>query len=131
MSHIVTHVYSREQENGPRKNLRQPRVGRVASDAEGAAAEGRVLAGDLGPKPRGEWLKLVDRVEEALVGQGDWVDGADEQVLEIVEKVRAARQRKPRKAIAKAREEAGEEASDVVAVHTDRVMMEEPHPHGG
>ena len=87
--------------------------------------------GDLGPKPRGEWLKLVDRVEEALVGQGDWVDGADEQVLEIVEKVRAARQRKPRKAIAKGREEAGKEASDVVAVHTDRVMMEEPHPHGG
>ena len=85
--------------------------------------------GDLGPKPRSEWLKLVDRVEEALVGQGDWVEPADEQVLEIVEKVRTYR-RKQRRAAGKPKGEAGKERTDVVAVHTDRVQMEEPREAG-
>jgi hypothetical protein len=35
--------------------------------------------GDLGPKPRQEWLKLVHRVEEALVGQGDLFEASDEE----------------------------------------------------
>jgi len=47
--------------------------------------------GDLRPRPRTEWLKLLHRVEEALVGQGDWFDGADEEVQAIVAKVKAAR----------------------------------------
>ena len=86
--------------------------------------------GNLGPKPRSEWLKLVDRVEEALVGQGDWVDGADEQVREIVEKVRAARRRQQDLAAAKAKEQPDKETTDRVAVHTDRVEMKEGRAAG-
>ena len=99
--------------------------------------------GDLGPKPRADWLKLVDRVEEALVGQGDWVEDAkgkaDPQVREIVEKVRAARRGKPGraarsrqrdKAVAEAKAGTAETESDLVAVHTDRVTTEESREAG-
>lgn len=47
--------------------------------------------GDLAPRSRGEWLKLVDRVEEALVGQGDLLEDEDEEVRAIVRRVRQAR----------------------------------------
>jgi hypothetical protein len=39
--------------------------------------------GDLKPRPRAEWLKLAHKVEEALVGQGDLFDPADEEVQSI------------------------------------------------
>lgn len=47
--------------------------------------------GDLSPRPRGEWLKLAHKVEEALVGQGNLFEDADEEVRSIVAKVEAAR----------------------------------------
>jgi len=90
--------------------------------------------GDLGPKPRSEWLKLVDRVEDALVGQGDWVDPADEQVMEIVGRVRAYRCKNghARKSEPAPHEASTEEtvASEVVAVHTDRVEVREVREAG-
>jgi transposase len=90
--------------------------------------------GDLGPKPRADWLKLVDRIEEALVGQGDWEEGAksedDGQVREIVEKVRAARKRKQDGAVAETKAGGAEKDSDLVAVHTDRVTTEESREAG-
>ena len=40
--------------------------------------------GDLSPRPRAAWLKLVHRVEEALVGQGDLFEKPDAETLAIV-----------------------------------------------
>lgn len=49
--------------------------------------------GDLSPRPREGWLKLAHKVEEALAGQGDWLEGGDEEVRAIVAKVEGQRGR--------------------------------------
>ena len=33
--------------------------------------------GDLGPRPRAEWLKLAHKIEDGLIGQADLLDPAD------------------------------------------------------
>ncbi len=40
--------------------------------------------GDLGPRPRAEWLKLAHKIEDALVGQADLLDPADGEVAAIL-----------------------------------------------
>lgn len=45
--------------------------------------------GDLSPRPREEWLKLARKIEDALVGQDDLLDRDDNEVAEIVARVRA------------------------------------------
>lgn len=47
--------------------------------------------GDLSPRPGHEWLKLAHKIEDALVGQGDLLDGDEDEVTEIVRRVRARR----------------------------------------
>jgi transposase len=47
--------------------------------------------GDLSPRPRAEWLKLARKIEDALVGQDDLLDAADNEVADIVRRVRARR----------------------------------------
>jgi transposase len=47
--------------------------------------------GDLSPRPREEWLKLARKIEDALVGQSDLLDGDDGEVADIVRRVRARR----------------------------------------
>jgi transposase len=47
--------------------------------------------GDLSPRPREEWLKLARKIEDALVGQNDLLDRDDNEVAEIVARVRARR----------------------------------------
>jgi len=74
--------------------------------------------GDLKPRSRSEWLKLVHRVEDALVGQGElFCEGeSDAEVKAIVEKVR--------------RRQAGERPakdysdSDVISILPDEVTTE-------
>jgi hypothetical protein len=39
--------------------------------------------GDLSPRPRAEWLKLARKIEDALVGQDDLLDTADNEVADI------------------------------------------------
>jgi transposase len=70
--------------------------------------------GSLKPAPENEWLVLARKVEAALGGQEDLVE--DPRVERIVEQVRSS---KPKTA-----------ASDLVAVHTDRVGIEEPREAG-
>ena len=77
--------------------------------------------GDLHPRPRGEWLKLAHRVEDALVGQADWVEGEDREVEEIVRKVRQGKSTRGRP---RGRHRSEEQARELVAVHTDRVRTE-------
>lgn len=47
--------------------------------------------GDLGPRRRQEWLKLARKIEDALVGQSDLIDGDEDEVADIVHRVRARR----------------------------------------
>lgn len=78
--------------------------------------------GNLGPKPREEWLKLVHRVEEALVGQGDLFEAPDAETKAIVEKVldgHAKRCAAPAKA-----------HGAVVRVQSDEVRTEEHREAG-
>jgi transposase len=49
--------------------------------------------GDLGARSRAEWLKLAGRIEDALVGQGDWLDEADAEIADIVRRVTTRRLR--------------------------------------
>ena len=44
--------------------------------------------GDLGPRPRAEWLKLAHKIEDALVGQADLLDPADGEVAAILRRVK-------------------------------------------
>ena len=47
--------------------------------------------GDLSPRRREEWLKLARKIEDALVGQSDLLDGDEGEVADIVGRVRARR----------------------------------------
>src|SRR5215204_4462016 len=49
--------------------------------------------GDLSPRRRQEWLKLARKIEDALVGQSDLIDGDEDEVADIVRRVRARRTR--------------------------------------
>lgn len=80
--------------------------------------------GSLAPAPEEEWLALARKVEAALVGQ-QTLDG-DPRVDDIVQRVRADvdpdaddASRYPRP-----------DDSDIVAVHTDRVDVENPRQAG-
>lgn len=77
--------------------------------------------GDLSPRPRAEWLKLAQKVEVALVGQGDWIDGEDPEVEQIVQRIKEQHRKQETKARRKARQK---KEDDLVAVHTDRVSTE-------
>jgi transposase len=47
--------------------------------------------GDLGARPRAEWLKLAGKIEDALVGQGDMLDADDAEIADIVRRVKTRR----------------------------------------
>jgi transposase len=47
--------------------------------------------GDLGPRPREEWLKLARKIEDALVGQSDLLDAGEGEVADLVRRVQARR----------------------------------------
>lgn len=44
--------------------------------------------GDLSPRPREEWLKLARKLEDALTGQGELIDGEDPETADIIRQVR-------------------------------------------
>ena len=68
--------------------------GKTVSTPKGPRQRTVCSLADLKPRPRSEWLKLVDRVEDALTGQGDLFDPADDEVQAIVAKVKTYRARR-------------------------------------
>ena len=98
--------------------------------------------GDLSPRPASQWLKLAHKVEQALAGQGDFLEGPDAEAEAIAARVRArtaagepasptraAAPEATHKATGEGRAPApGDE--DVVAIHTDRVDKEEERAAG-
>jgi len=73
--------------------------------------------GDLGPRPREEWLKLARKIEDALVGQADLLEINDPEVSDIVGQVRARQE---------AKEKAPKRASEdtLIGVDATRVTTE-------
>ena len=52
--------------------------------------------GDLSPRPRDEWLELARKIEDALVGQDNLISSDDDEVAEIVGRVRGQRTKEAR-----------------------------------
>ena len=87
--------------------------------------------GNLGPRPRGEWLKLAHKIESALVGQGDFIDEPDAEVQTIVAKVRARENRVDAETLDRdARKTSTSDDEHLVRIHTDRVSIEEAREAG-
>jgi transposase len=78
--------------------------------------------GDLSPGPREKWVALVNRVEAALQGQSS-LGQPDPLVDQIVDKVRSSRPKTVDSV-------ESPEVSDVVAVHTDQVALEQAREAG-
>jgi transposase len=72
--------------------------------------------GDLSPRSAEDWLRLVHKVEDALVGQINLFSDPDPEVEQIVHQVRKRRDRLSSQAVT-----SSPSAADLVAVHTDRV----------
>jgi hypothetical protein len=47
--------------------------------------------GDLSPRPREAWIELARKIENALIGQSDFIDSDESEVANIVDRVRARR----------------------------------------
>lgn len=80
--------------------------------------------GDLKPRSRSEWLKLAHKVESALIGQGDLFDKEDDEVQEIVEKVKRRRKKDEQ------RKKTDKKNDEVVAVKVDGVRTEDHREAG-
>ena len=79
--------------------------------------------GDLGPRPREQWLEFAHKIEQALIGQSDLFDPPDPEVAAALEKVRK-RTPRPRSKPA----DAGQEP--VVGVLVDEVRTEKHRQAG-
>ena len=73
--------------------------------------------GSLEPRSREEWIKLAHKIENALSGQQDLLNTEDKEVNGILEKIKSCQQN-------------DNKADDLVAVHTDRVTVEESREAG-
>ena len=84
--------------------------------AKGPRQKSICSLGDLGPRPREEWLKLARKIEAALLGQADLLETDDPEVVNILGQVRA-RQAAERKS--------NRPANDaLISVDTTRVTTE-------
>ena len=73
--------------------------------------------GDLGPRPREEWLKLARKIDAALLGQADLLETDDPEVVNILGQVRARQEAAERKS--------NRPANDaLISVDTTRVTAE-------
>ena len=82
--------------------------------------------GDLGPRPREDWLKLTRKIEDALVGQDRLLDQNNAEVDNIVRRVRERRKvERPDQAAA-----AGAGVRALVAVDPSRVTTEQHREAG-
>lgn len=81
--------------------------------------------GDLSPRPLKDWYTLAKKVETALSGQMLF-EGYGEEVNQIVEKIK----NKQIKKLQKSNKTAQHKDNDLVAVHTERVIVEEARQAG-
>jgi transposase len=84
--------------------------------------------GDLNPRPARQWLQLAHKIEDALAGQANLLEGPDPEVERIVRQVRRRQSKRTCKTSAKRHDGTADE--DLIAVHVDRVRMERPREAG-
>jgi len=85
--------------------------------------------GNLSPRPAAEWLKLAQKVEDALVGQLTFEqEHTDPEVQEIVRRVQARQKRVRPPATTSAPDTAP--ADDLVTVHADQVRTQQAREAG-
>jgi transposase len=84
--------------------------------------------GDLSPRSAEDWLRLVRKVEDALVGQINLFSGPDPEVERIVRQVRNSRDGSSSQVSQPVTNSPS--AADLVAVHTDRVTSTRPRTAG-
>jgi hypothetical protein len=84
--------------------------------------------GDLSPRPARQWLQLAHKIEDALAGQANLLEGPDAEVEQIVRQVRQRQSERTCQTSAKRRDGTSDE--DLIAVHVDRVRMERPREAG-
>lgn len=77
--------------------------------------------GDLKPRSRKEWLQLARKVESALEGQRDLLEGPSLEVADIVDKARAAYDKTATRTCS-AHDQTGDE--EIVSVRVDEVTTE-------
>jgi hypothetical protein len=53
--------------------------------------------GDLSPRPRQAWIELARKIENALIGQSDFIDTDESEVANIVDRVRSRRRNQQRR----------------------------------
>ena len=86
--------------------------------------------GDLSPRPREEWLKLARKIEDALVGQDDLLDRDDNEVAEIVARVRARRTNETRAQAEPSASPPRTQAGALIEVDPSRVTTEQHREAG-
>jgi transposase len=91
--------------------------------------------GDLSPRPREEWLKLAHKLEQALAGQGELLEGAvlprDPEFDGLVAKIRGRRRPPPRPGASPAPPPAAATADGgYIAVDPRRVSTEQHREAG-
>ena len=80
--------------------------------------------GDLSPRPREDWLKLARKIEDALVGQDDLLDGNDAEVAEIVRRVRERQEQEKKQEKEERRSPSPRTNGMVIEVDPSRVTTE-------
>jgi len=63
--------------------------------AKGPRQKSICSLGDLGPRPRAEWLELTRKIEDALLGQNQLLDQNDAETDEIIRRVRNGKTDRP------------------------------------
>jgi transposase len=86
--------------------------------------------GDLRPRPAQEWLLLARKVEDALAAQQSLMVSDDDEVREIVEKVRLRQAQGDDAAAGETGASEPTRADDVVAVRTDGVETQDVREAG-
>jgi hypothetical protein len=83
--------------------------------------------GDLGPRPLADWLKLVHKIESALVGQAELFDEPDAETQSIVNKIKL---RQAQKESNRPPMPAKREPDEVIGVLTGEVTTESDREAG-
>ena len=80
--------------------------------------------GDLSPRPREDWLKLARKIEDALVGQDDLLDGGDAEIAGFVRRVRERQEREKEQEKEERRSPSPRTNGMVIEVDPSRVTTE-------
>ena len=120
------YVHPQDRPPVQRQNVRQLPLGRVRPHRQGTAPTGHLFARRSFARPPEQWLALARKLQDALTGQLSLPGLADEdpELRQLVQALPAATPPLCDVAVT------ATVPSELVAVHVDRVTVEEPRPAG-